>query len=76
MRGAHERGIDDKFVGYGAPTGPKKGVMTAAHPRTTFQCKCPPGFLHPHGSIDLSEIYVLHVQWITLAYKWNLAFEK
>ena len=36
-------GICGKSVGYGAPTGMKKeGVMTTAHPCTTFQCECPP----------------------------------
>ena len=24
---------------------PEKRVMTAAHPRTTFQCECPRGYL-------------------------------
>ena len=39
--GAHKRCIYDKLVCWGAPTGLIKGVMTVAHPRTTFQCKCP-----------------------------------
>ena len=41
--GAHEQCIDCKLIGYGAPVGLKKGVMTAAHPHTPFlgQC-CPP----------------------------------
>ena len=42
---AHEWRIDSKLIGWEVPTGLKKrGVMTAAHPRTTFQSKCPPVF--------------------------------
>ena len=29
------------MVNLGSPTGLKKRVMTAAHPRTTFQSECP-----------------------------------
>ena len=46
--GAHERRIDGKFrERRQAWKKMKKKVMTAAHPRTTFQCECPWGiYLH------------------------------
>ena len=28
--------IDGKLVGWGVPTGLKRGIITAAHPHTTF----------------------------------------
>ena len=61
-RGTHERRIDGKLVGWRAPTGLKKGVMTAAHYRTTFQWYCLPGVIH----MELSHKIIIFV------YFWKL----